>query len=141
MANDSWQTPLNVFKEWDDIFHFALDAAADQSNHLCPRWYGQGGEVEDALTVEWPTDINIWCNPPYSRGMQRKFTEKALNCAERGGTVVMLLPADTSTKLFHDLNNHPWCLVKFRKGRVTFLGATGPAKFGSMFVRFQRGDL
>ena len=132
MANDNQSTPQAFFDDLNSRYHFILDAAANGENHKCPRWYGPGGEAEDALAVEWPTDGWIWCNPPYSRGMQWKFLNKAEECSRRGGMVMMLLPADTSTKLFHHC--YDFYRITFIKGRLKFNGVKSPAKFGSMLV-------
>lgn len=138
-AKDCYETPDAIFNHFDNLYHFVLDAAADQTNHKCPAYFGPGGIYEDALEVVWPLDEgSIWCNPPYSRGFQRNFVEKALEEANRPTNflsphrIVMLLPADTSTALFHDLicdlDHH------FLRGRLRFKGAPGPAKFGSLVV-------
>ena len=132
MANDNQSTPQEFWEGLNARYHFILDAAADSSNHKCDRWFGPGAEHEDALSVDWPTDGWIWCNPPYSRGNQKRFLTKAEETAQRGGRVLMLLPADTSTKLFHRCWDS-WS-VTFIKGRLKFNGAKSPAKFGSMLV-------
>jgi phage N-6-adenine-methyltransferase len=132
---DVRSTPQALFDELDNQWEFILDAAADETNHKCPRWYGPGGEVEDALSVAWPIDGPIWLNPPYSRGLQRKFVEKAIECSQSGGCVVALLPADTSTRLFHELIYGKY-EVTFLKGRLKFNGMKQAAKFGSMLVVF-----
>ena len=58
---------------------------------------------------------NCWCNPPYGREIG-KWVEKA---ATSNTKVVMLLPARTDTKWFHE-----WILHKadiyFIKGRLKF---------------------
>lgn len=48
----------------------------------------------------------------------------------------MLLPADTSTVIFHRLWEEDRWEINLLKGRWRFAGAPGPAKFGSMLVRF-----
>lgn len=138
MGGDEWGTPTGLWAKLHQVYGFTLDAAANETNAKCGKWYGSGGIEEDALAMEWPTNERIWCNPPYSRGMQRAFVEKALDCARRGGFVVMLLPADTSTKLFHHIWRHDLCRVSFLKGRVRFEGAPAAAKFGSMLVEFRQ---
>lgn len=134
-ASDDQSTPQEFWEKLNDRYHFILDAAANQHNHKCDRYYGDGGECPDALAVEWPTDGWIWCNPPYSRGNQLRFVEKAAETAKRGGAVVMLLPADTGTKLFHDhiLGRHD---VTFVRGRLRFNGVKGSPRFASMLVEF-----
>ena len=145
MANDNWETPDVLFDRYNARFSFTLDAAANQDNHKCDRWFGPGGESEDALSaINWPLEEgNIWLNPPYSRGLQRRFIEKALAEITRiwlspyamAHNVVALLPADTSTKLFHELIQ-PNGEIEFLKGRITFKGASGKPKFASMVVIF-----
>lgn len=162
-GKDNWETPQSLFLELDDEFHFTLDAAADRTNHKTDRWYGPGGEVEDALSVEWPTNEIIWLNPPYSRGAQRRFVNQAVDAAQRGGTVVALLPARTDTRLFHQTvwdtklgRPRRWVRdVRFLAGRVRFIDAqvrdfifhrenrrmtsgTCGAPFPSMIVVFQK---
>lgn len=136
MSNDNQSTPQAFFEECNRRFGpFGLDAAADADNTKCPRWFGPGGECPDALTTDWPTDIRIWLNPPYSRGMQRRFVAKCVECANRGGYVLALLPSDTSTKLFHYIYGLRFP-IHFIKGRLKFNGVGSPAKFGSMLVEF-----
>lgn len=135
MANDQQSTPQWLFDDLASRFHFRLDAAADHTNFKCPDYYGPGGIVDDALSVDWPTDRAIWLNPPYSRGNQRRFVEKAIQTAERGGRVIALLPADTGTKLFHELIWKRF-VVEFIPGRLKFNGVKGSPRFASMVVDF-----
>src|SRR3569623_2136661 len=81
---DRWRTPPALFAELCAWYGpFALDAAADASNHLCPAWRGPGSSLgKDALAASWqlPGDLaptQVFCNPPYSRGMVDKFTRRA----------------------------------------------------------------
>ncbi len=59
-------------------------------------------------------------------------------------TMVMLLPARTDTKAFHDYiwdneAHRPYCdvEVRFLKGRIKFVGAKHGAPFPSMVVVFR----
>lgn len=136
-GKDDWETPDDFFDVYNSDYHFTLDAAADRTNHKCPTWLGPGGAAEDALEVEWLDYCQggaIWLNPPYSRGLQRKFVEKAKSNAGLV-PVVCLLPARTDTKLFHDII-WKWGDVTFLKGRLKFKGASYPAPFPSMIVVF-----
>lgn len=45
-----WETPQKLFDELDAEFHFTLDAAADDSNHKCKRYFTQN---EDGLRQNW----------------------------------------------------------------------------------------
>jgi site-specific DNA-methyltransferase (adenine-specific) len=142
-GKDNWGTPRDLFDYWHSIFHFTVDAAADASNHLLPRWYGPGGERESALDGPWAVEERYWLNPPYSRGAQKLFIAKAHDVAIRGGLVVALLPARPDTLAFHtyvwDRANaipRPNVRVHFLKGRVRFVGAAAGAPFPSMIVVF-----
>ena len=48
--SDEWATPQNFFDELDHEFHFDLDAAADESNHKCERYFTL---KDDGLTKNW----------------------------------------------------------------------------------------
>lgn len=134
-GKDDWETPDDLFQKYHQRYSFTLDGAANPQNAKLPRWYGPGGEVEDALSQPYPTDEKIWLNPPYSRKLQARFVKHAAECGQAGGLVVCLLPARTDTKLFHDI-----CLrygrVEFLRGRVKFKGAQHGAPFPSMIVIF-----
>lgn len=78
----------------------------------------------------------MFCNPPYGRKIG-KWVQKGYEEANGGALVVMLLPARTDTKWFHD-----YCLrgeIRFIKGRLRFGGSDMNAPFPSMVVVF-RGD-
>lgn len=138
-AKQDWRSPQDLFDRYNAQYHFVLDAAADHSNHLCKRWFGPGGEHEDALSVTWPLHAgNIWLNPPYSRTLQARFVTKAINEVKRyhatlgadevGHSVVCLLPARTDTRLFHNLvydedlekRRYPVASLRLLKGRLKF---------------------
>lgn len=136
-----WETPAALFHQLQARYGFALDAAATTGNAKCPRWFGPGGEAEDALTARWPDDVAIWLNPPYRE--QRPFIEKVLDViarrqldGSRGQPIVCLLPARPDTALFHDLIR-PWGEVEFLRGRLRFVGAAASAPFPSMLVTFR----
>lgn len=141
--SDEQSTPQALFDKFNGIHKFTLDSCANALNHKCDLWYGPQSPlgIEDALAINWPTlNERLWMNPPYSRGLQREFVEKAIECAYRGGYVIGLLPADTSTRLFHELIWGKWP-IEFIKGRQRFERPDKPgrresAKFGSMIVEF-----
>ena len=65
-GDGAWQTPKPLFNKLDGIFHFDLDAAASDEDHLCRNYI----TAEDgALSMPWTFpeyDINaIWLNPPF----------------------------------------------------------------------------
>jgi phage N-6-adenine-methyltransferase len=146
-GKDDWGTPLPLFVALDQEFGFRLDGAANTDNAKLPQWWGPGGIEVDALEVPTWRCVGgpIWINPPYSRGLQGKFIAKAAAEARNGATVVMLLPARTDTRAFHDHvwderqhRPRPWVReVRFLRGRLKFGGAANGAPFPSMIVVFR----
>jgi phage N-6-adenine-methyltransferase len=131
-ANSNWETPPEVFKYWDNIYHFNLDVAAVSTNSLCKKF------LNDGLNTDWIAIGNkCWMNPPYGREIG-KWVKKAFEEAKRGATVVCLLPARTDTRWFHDYCRYGD--IYFIKGRIKFLEngiLKGPAPFPSMVVVFK----
>lgn len=147
--SDEWATPQDLFDELDREFRFTMDAAATRENAKCVNYLGPDHDdpyQRDALGVAWDDELGpevVFCNPPYSKC--REFVAKAAQEAARGAaTVVMLLPARTDTRWFHDYIYdqaaripYPGVEIRFLKGRLKFGGATNSAPFPSMVVVFR----
>ncbi len=136
MPNDNYTTPPEIFGPLNDVFHFKYDIAAAPDNHLCAKYYTK---EDDALSIRWPTDGTIYCNPPYSKegGPLIEWIKKALRESMEGATSVLLLPADTSTKWFHDHVLGSGVPYKFSRRRIRFIlkgVRQGSPKFGSLVV-------
>ena len=110
---DKWQTPPGIFRQLNDEFQFTLDAAAEPETALCGTYFT---EEDDALKQDWHEHI-VFCNPPYSK--LRAFAKKAYEESRKGATVVMLVPARTDTKAFHEYLSKGE--IRFIKGRLKFL--------------------
>ncbi|MDF4269323.1 phage N-6-adenine-methyltransferase [Vibrio parahaemolyticus] len=110
---DKWQTPPAVFEKLNEEFNFTLDATAEPETALCDNYFTID---DDALTQDWGNQT-VYCNPPYSQ--LKDFAKKAQEEAQKGATVVMLVPARTDTKAFHDYLSHGE--VRLIKGRLKFL--------------------
>lgn len=120
---DEWETPRDLFDRLDDEFHFTLDVCATEQNAKCARYFTK---EQDGLSREWRGVV--WCNPPYGRTVG-SWVRKAHEAATRGATVVMLLPARTDTRWFHEfLYEKPGVEVRFLKGRLKFGGADQTAR-------------
>lgn len=129
-GKNDWATPIELFKELDREFLFTIDVCASENNHKVETYYS---EEQNALLQEWKG--SCWCNPPYSRNLQRQFIKKAF---ESKCLVVMLLPARTDTKAFHQfIYKNPKAEIRFLKGRIQFEGAKQKAPFPSMIVIFR----
>jgi phage N-6-adenine-methyltransferase len=128
--SDTWETPQKLFDKYDAIYRFETDVCALPENAKCKNYFTP---EEDGLKQEW-TGV-CWCNPPYGKRIGQ-WVEKG---AKSFATVVMLLPARTDTKWFHD-----YCLplgkIEFLRGRIKFGGCKHNAPFPSMIVVFGRSD-
>ena len=129
---DHWQTPQWLYDKLDAEFHFDFDP--------CPL------HAEfDGLTIEWGNSNFV--NPPYNRIDKPKFIKKAYDEWRKGKTVVLLIPAATGTRQFHELIL-PHAEVRFMKGRISFVAdnlprdakATRKGKHDSMIVIFRGGN-
>lgn len=69
---------------------FQLDAAASEWNAKCPDYFD---EDKDALKQDWSQWRTIFCKPPFNATLISKFVPKAIEAAEKGSTVVLLLPS------------------------------------------------
>lgn len=124
---DLWSTPQDFFDKLNEEFCFTLDACALPENAKCKTYYSP---EQDGLKQEWKGCV--WCNPPYGRQIG-KWVEKA---AKSNSTVVMLLPARTDTKWFHEFI-YGKSEIRFVKGRLKFGDAKNAAPFPSMIVIFR----
>jgi phage N-6-adenine-methyltransferase len=119
-----WQTPQHVFKYFDSLYKYQLDAAATADNAKCEQYITP---EEDALSIEWdvayPEVKSVWLNPPYGRGLG-DWMKKCHDEARKGKIVTALIMARTDTRWWHD-----WCmkasLVYLIKGRIRFVGSDG----------------
>ena len=133
-----WNTPKLLFNKLNQEFNFIFDLAASKENALCPKFYTKDN---DGLKQSW--DGSCWLNPPYGDKSSKMvdWIKKAYNDtqANLNLTVVMLIPARTNTKWFHDL-----CMkaaeIRFILGRPKF----GDSKHGLpqplVLVIFKKSD-
>lgn len=130
----SWETPPTLFNILNMEFNFTLDPCCTKQTAKCKKYFT---EVEDGLIQDWSQDI-VFVNPPYGRQLG-KWVEKASKEAEKGATVVMLIPARTDTRWFHDFIYNK-AEIRFLKGRVKFLQnkkELNAAPFPTMLVIFK----
>lgn len=130
-TTDMRETPQDFFDNWDRIYNFELDVCATPENAKCARYFTP---EQDALQQEW--NGVCWMNPPYGRDIQR-WVKKAYESAQKGATVVCLLPARTDTAWWHDYCMHGD--ITFVRGRLKFGGSKNSAPFPSAVIVFKRG--
>lgn len=143
--SDEWETPQELFDALHAEFNFEIDLAATDANAKCDAWITR---ESDALLQDWSKMpmTRGWLNPPYSRGLCARFIAKAAEERRKGFLTVMLLPARTDTKAFHE---HIWfdrdgdsgpregVEIRFLPGRLKFGGAKHGAPFPSMVIIFR----
>lgn len=127
---DMWATPQAFFDQLNEEFHFTVDVCAIPENAKCEKFFTP--EI-NGLKQEW--EGVCWCNPPYGREIG-KWVEKAYIASTFGATVVMLLPARTDTKWFHEYIYNK-SEIRFVKGRLKFGNSKTAASFPSMVVIFK----
>lgn len=145
-SKDSYGTPPEVYAYMNSLYHFVMDVAASDANHLHKRYLT---EEQNALALDWrdqgakPGDY-VWCNPPYSN--IAPWVSKATEQAYRGVGTVMLVMADQSVGWFAEAIK--WCsmVLLVTGGRLSFIDPTTgkPAagnNKGSMFLIWNPGGL
>lgn len=121
-ASQDWRTPRKVYDGLHAEFKFQFDP--------CPSH-----ALIDGLTSEWGSPAFV--NPPFKE--IDKWVRKSFAEWIDGKTVVMLIPARTDTRWWHD------CVMKateirFLRGRLKYEGAKFNAPFPSCVVIFN-GDM
>ena len=132
---DLWETPQDFFDKVNEEFRFTLDACALPENAKCEKYYTP---EQDGLSQPW--EGIVWCNPPYGRQIGL-WVRKAWLSSISGTMVVMLIPARTDTRWFHEyIYNKEQVEIRFIKGRIKFNcigGVKSCAPFPSMLVIFR----
>lgn len=147
-----WGTPGYLFRWLDDQWHFTLDAAASDDNHLVDRYFT---EATDGLAQDWRNPDGsigrVFVNPPYGKdehgaSLQEPWFHKAVAEARSGRSwVVMLVPARTDTAWWHDVVATQASEVWLLRGRHRFVDmltgkpAQGPSGFPLAVVMFATG--
>lgn len=124
-----WETPQNLFDEYDQQFHFTLDVCANSENAKCEKYFTVG---DDGLSQDWQGVC--WMNPPYGREIGKWMT-KVYKSSLNGATVVCLIPARTDTRWWHEYAMKGE--IRFLRGRIRFVGGKSCAPFPSAIVIFR----
>ena len=126
---DDWETPQELFNKMNKEFNFTIDVASSDANCKCKKHYTK---QNDGLQQDWNNEV-VWCNPLYGRNIG-EWVKKAFFS---NAITVMLLPARTDTRWFHEyIYNKDSVKIKFIKGRLKFGNAKNSAPFPSMIVIF-----
>lgn len=131
-STDEWATPQWLFDKLNDEFHFTLDPCALPINAKCAKFYTP---EDDGLKQDWAGEI-VFCNPPYGKAIANWVRKCSEESKKPNTTIVMLIPARTDTRYFHDYIYRNAKEIRFIKGRLRFGGAKAGAPFPSMIVIF-----
>lgn len=131
---DNWATPQELFDQLNMEFWFTLDPCASDENHKCEKYYTK---QQDGLLQDWSGET-VFCNPPYGRNIG-KWVKKCFEevCLGDCDCAVMLIPARTDTKWFHDFIYNV-AEIRFLKGRLKFGNSKNSAPFPSMVVVYRK---
>ena len=95
----------------------------------------------DGLKIAWDYNKINYVNPPYSRGQLKLWVEKCDLEFKKGAKIVLLIPAYTDTKYFHEyIYQKPYVEIRFLKGRIKFKGYQNASSFPSMLVLWGLGE-
>ena len=131
-----WQTPQAFFDKLNQEFNFTLDPATNGTNALCSKFFT---EAQDALAQSWQGET-CYVNPPYGRVLKNWIRKAYEESQDPNTTVVMLIPARTDTKYWHEYVMQA-SEIRFVQGRLKFGGGQtdDPAPFPSAVVVFKGG--
>jgi phage N-6-adenine-methyltransferase len=133
-GNQDRRTPKALFNELNDEFVFDLDPCTSDEKE---GWLGTPHyftREQDGLAQDWTKYKSIFINPPFNQ--MPKWVEKSIQtCETSDTTIVLLIPAKTETRWFHQLLNAR-CLkeIRFVERRVTFDGHDNPFIIGILIV-------
>lgn len=133
--SEEWATPQEFYNSLNKEFNFNLDPCANALNHKCDIYFTK---QDDGLLQNWGGKT-VFCNPPYGKVIG-DWVKKAHEEAQKPNTtVVMLIPARTDTKYFHDYiyQKHE---IRFIRGRLKFGDSKNSAPFPSMVVIMRAKD-
>lgn len=139
-GNDEWETPDYVFNYYNKIYDYTLDACATINNKKVNNFIPYINKLNNSLTKKW--EGVVWCNPPYSKGNQSKFIDKALKSIEDNDCqhVTLLIPARTDTNNFRKLVTNKYVIIYLIIGRINFKGGKNGSTFGSMIVHINKDN-
>ncbi len=121
-GSNLWTTPHFLFNHYDSIYHFELDAAADDENALIQEWSSSN-----------------WLNCPFSpNSLQKQFIQKAVKEACLGKTTVCLIPSRTETKIWQELVFPFASIIYFLDERLHYSYCENPSGYPSSIVVFDK---
>ena len=120
----------------DVVFHilnklkidkFGIDVCCSKTNIPARHHYINGSK--DGLKESWKSFDYAFCNPPFEEC--KKWVIKAYNEHLQGNKSVLLIPARTETKYWHEyILNQPNIEIEFLVKGIRFINAENNEKMG-----------
>ena len=127
-----WATPQDFYDKLNWRFGpFSLDPCATTHNAKCLNFFT---EQDNGLDEDWD-GFTAFVNPPYGRSIGDWIRKGYEESRKPNTKVVMLIPARTDTKYWHDYVMRA-SEVYFVKGRLKFGDSQNSAPFPSAVVVF-----
>ena len=131
--SNEWETPMGFYQKLNKQFKFTLDPCCTPETAKCENYYTM---EDDGLSKSWKDQV-VFVNPPY--GNIKEWVKKAHDeSINNGAVVVMLIPARTDTRYWHDYIMEEADSIYFVKGRLKFGQSQNAAPFPSAVVVFDR---
>ena len=132
--SNEWYTPEYIIKELEKRYgKFDLDPCATKESAKALNYYTK---EDDGLSKKW--NGNVFVNPPYGREIS-KWVEKSYIESRDNTQIIMLIPARTDTKYWHNYIFKYANEILFIKGRIKFETIKGKgesAPFPSAIIVF-----
>ena len=116
---DDWMTPPELLNKLKEEFGELYDP--------CPANHDFSF---DGLDIAWSKELVCFVNPPYSQ--IALWVEKCYTEWLAGSKIILLIPARTDTRYFHNFINDN-AKVRFIKGRLKFVHPEGLASKSAPF--------
>ena len=134
--SNEWSTPQKLFEYLNNIYNFNLDPCATHDNAKCRKYFTI---EDDGLIQDWEGHT-VFCNPPYGRQIKDWVRKSYLESLKPNTKVVMLIPARTDTRYWHEYIFKYANKILFIEGRLKFGDGKGSAPFPSAIVEFGGHD-
>lgn len=125
-SNDEWYTPSHILDLAREVMgSIDLDPATSSVAQLRVNATSFLTKEQDGLSSPWKG--RVWCNPPYSAALIKKFTAKFLEEYQKGNLIegIMLTNSGTDTQWNKPLSKG---VQAYTVGRISFLQPDGTQK-------------
>ena len=110
-----WSTPKDFYERLNSKYNFNLDPCSTKDNAKC---FDHFTLEDDGLSKSWEGK-KVFMNPPYGRVIKDWIKKAYEEGCKDDTTVVMLIPARTDTRYWHDYVMKA-DEIRFVRGRIKF---------------------